>query len=500
MKRFLTIGLMVLVLAGGIGWYFFSQTAQADSAAPRDSVHIENGTIISTVKATNRLEAETEVSLSFETSGVVSTVLVEEGQLVYAGDPLARLDDASLTLQLDQAEANLAKVKAGSHPADIAAAEAALQSALTSYQKVLAPADEEDITAAKASLSAAWSNYNALLEDPSTDELTVLAAALRNAEIDLQQAQQEYDKVSYADNLGQLPQAAQLQHTTIAYQSALANYKIAVEPAAAEKLQSAWNQVVQAQTQLDKLNNGADDEDIALAQIAVAQAQAKLDRLVETPTAEDLKVAELQVLQAQLNLSKATLIAPVDGVVTAITVTADEPSTGRTVVLADLSALHVDLLVDEIDLPVVSVGQPAVITLDALPNQPMSGQVTAIAPAPDAISTGVANYQVTVAIKEQDPQAKVGMTANVDIETGRRDNVAVISTDLLQVDTSTGQPYVEKPGADGLPVRADVTLGLRSGQKIEVLNGLKAGDMVFAPVVKEITVKMQSGGAPGFNK
>lgn len=500
MKRLLTVSLIALTLVGGIWWYFNTQTAQADTVTDRQSIIVEAGSVISSVKATSRLEAETEVALNFEIAGTIAEIMVEQGQIVRAGEPLARLDAASLELQLAQAEASLAQIAAGAHPADIAAAEATAQSAQINYEKVIAGAEEEDLTAAESALISAWANYNALEEGPGEDELTVAAAAFRNAEIDLRRAQEAYDEVAYADNLGQLPQASELQRATIAYESALATYKITIEPAAAEQLQSAWNQVVQAQTALDKLKNGASDEDIALAQVEIVRAQAQLQRLLDTPTAEDLIVAELQVDQAELNLEKATLVAPIAGVVTDVNVTVGEQPVGSAIVITDLSALHINLSIDEIDLIEVAVNQPAVITLDALPNQPMSGQVIDIAPAPEASSTGVAGYEVAVALNKQNSQAKVGMTANVEIETGRRDNVLVIPANLLQVDPTTGQTYVEVSGADGQAVRRDVTLGLRSGQQIEVLDGLNAGDRILIPVVEEITVKMESAGPPGFGQ
>jgi multidrug efflux pump subunit AcrA (membrane-fusion protein) len=79
MKRFLIISLVVLVVAGGIWWYSNSQTAQADTVTNRASVVIEQGSVISSVKATNRLAAETEVSLNFETTGTVAEIFVKEG-------------------------------------------------------------------------------------------------------------------------------------------------------------------------------------------------------------------------------------------------------------------------------------------------------------------------------------------------------------------------------------------------------------------------------------
>ena len=483
MKRLILFtGIVIALLAGGwITWTYVQPSLTADDST-RQTVTIERGDILSTVKATNRLEARAETVLSFDLNGVVAEVLVERGQTVRTGDPLARLDTSDLELQLAQAEANLDKVKASARPEDIAAAEASLRSAQANYEKIAAGATAEDITVAQASLNSAWANYNALKEGPDDDEITVAAANFRNAEISLQNAQWAYDKIAYVDNIGETPQAAELQRATISYESALASYKLAVQGASDEQLVSAWAQVEQAQAQLDKLNNGPTVEELAMAQAQIDQAQAQLDKLLNTPTPEDLQSAQLQVDQARLNLSKATLTAPIDGVVTEVNITVGERPAGYVVRLADLSVLQIELQVDEIDLPAVSVGQPAVIVLDALPDSPMTGQVMAIAPAPVSSASGVAGYEVTVTLDEQAKGAKVGMTANVDIETSRREDVVVIPAHLIQVDKTTGQTYVERSRSDGQVERVDVNLGVRSGQTIEVLDGLEAGDQILLPL------------------
>ena len=493
MKRSLTIASVALIIfaAGGI-WFANNRPLRADEAVHRNSLTVSDGTIVSTVKATNALEPATELALSFETTGVVEEVLVERGQFVHAGEPIARIKSADLQLQLDQANANLAKLVTGSQPEDIAAAQASLASAQANYDKVAMGATAEDLAAAHAALASAKANYQALLDGPDDNELTVAAATLRSTEIALENAQSDYDKVAYVNNIGELPQSAALQQATIDYEAAKANYQLAVEAASDAELASTWSQVVQAQSQLDTLKSYPTAEDLAAAQAQVDQAQAQLEKLLNGTTAEDLAVAQIQVEQAELALSKATLKAPADGTITSVNIDAGEAvatGSGAVIILANVSNLHVDVQIDEIDLPAVEVGQAATVTLDALPDGPLAGIVTAIAPAPAASTTGATNYEVTVTLAEQPAQARVGMTANVAIETERRAGVVVLPAEYIQVDVQSGQTFVETRASDGRIVQNQITLGLRSGDNIEVLSGLQAGDEVLIPLPTEATSK-----------
>ena len=86
-----------------------------------------------------------------------------------------------------------------------------------------------------------------------------------------------------------------------------------------------------------------------------------MEKLKHSPGPEELAVAQNQVDQARLRLEKATLTAPVAGVITEFNTSVGErPGAAAVILLADLAELHIDLPVDEIDLPAVAVGQARV--------------------------------------------------------------------------------------------------------------------------------------------
>jgi len=290
MKRVIIVAsIIVLLLAAGmVGMALLGPSpAQADDTSA-EAVVIQPGALVSAVKATGQLEARTEVMLGFEINGVVAEVPVERGQAVRAGDLLARLDTAEAELQLAQAEVNLADLKAGTRAEDIAASQAALRNAQVNYEKIAAGSRAEDIAAAEASLRSARASYNDLADGLDEDEITIAAANFRAAEVALQTAQRAYDKVAYADNIGETPQAAELERATIEYESAKSNYNLKASGATKTQLAVGWSQVEQAQAQVDKLKNSPTPEELAMAQAQVDQAQAQLEKLKNGPTATDL--------------------------------------------------------------------------------------------------------------------------------------------------------------------------------------------------------------------
>lgn len=451
MKRILVVLVVAVLFFGALGvWFTRNQSSVVQAETERQAVPIHRGDIVSSVSATGNLEAEEEIELSFEMTGIVEEVFVKRGQEVKAGDPLAKLDTTSLDLAVAQAEVSLEQAK-------------------IELVQVQDDVDSDDLASARAQLASAQAQYDALLAGSSEDEITVAAADLRKAEVTLQDAQGAYDRVAYKGGIGASAESMALQDATIDHATALGNYNIAIAGADDEELKAAEAEIVSAQATLNNLLQGASDEEIALAESQVKAAQLSLDSTMR-------------------DIEEATLYTPVDSTVTAVNIQKGERTTegdagNIAIVLTDLDPLHIDVEIDEIDVPQIGVGQPAVVTVDALPDSSLSGVVSEIAPAPVSVDDGIVSYEVAVTLNEQNTKARPGMTANVEIETERRAGVLLIPSAFIQVDETSGQTYVEKPGSDGGTVRAAVTLGDRSGQRVEVVDGLQDGDLVLIPEI-----------------
>jgi multidrug resistance efflux pump len=162
---------------------------------------------------------------------------------------------------------------------------------------------------------------------------------------------------------------------------------------------AATAELDRSQVQLDMLNAGATEEQIAVAQAGVEQAQAA-------------------VAAAMLALERGEVRAPFAGTVGQVDTRVGEPILlGQSLVtIGDLSTLRVETTdLDEVDVTKVTVGQTVAVSFDALQQVMFVGTVTRISPMAAPGSGGV-NYTVVVELESMDPAIRWGMTAFVDIE------------------------------------------------------------------------------------
>jgi HlyD family secretion protein len=471
MRRFLTLVLILgLLVAGGwTAYQFYWLPRQAAAQAPTyETVAVARGSIASTVSATGNIEPEAEVSLSFRSTGRIEQVLVTPGQTVQAGQVLAQLETTDLTLAVAQArvsleisQAQLAKLETPPDPSDIATAQAAIEVAQAS------------VAGAEAALRSAQAAYQDLLLGPSEAQQTVNLAQVRQAEANLKVAQQAYNQVRHLPNIGELPQSAELEQATIAYEVAKAQAALTEEPPTQAQLAAALNQIAQAQVQLRQ------------AQSNVVTAQDNLQTLLAGPAQADLDIARAQVRQAQLNqlqaetaLTNAQLVAPLAGVVSQVNVRQGElPNAALpAIVLTDLDSFHMTVLVDEIDVRQVQVGQPVRLSVDALPDLDLTGKVTEISPTANNVS-GVIAYEVTIVPDATDAPLRAGMSATAIITTAQVDNVVLLPNRFIQIDRESRRAFVYKLVNDE-PVLQEVEIGLRNERESQILAGLTDGDTV----------------------
>ena len=344
---------------------------------------------------------------------------------------------------------------------DVAAAQAAVEVA------------QAAVASAEASLASAQASYRNLFAGPTSAQQVINEAQLRQSEIALKQAQEAYNKVKDQPDVGMMPQSQQLEQATVNYEVAKAQAEKTVEPANQAQQAQGLTQIAQAQSSIRQ------------AQVQVVNARNNLDDLIEGPAAEDLTIARAQVRQAQLNvlqaenaLANARLVAPIAGVVSEVNIKLAElaASTRPAVVLTDLSRFQLNVLVDEIDVRQVAVGQSVRLSVDALPDITILGQVTEIAPV-SSIVNNVVTYAVTVVPEETDQPLRVGMSATAVITTADVDDVVLAPNRFITIDRDSGEAYVFKM-VDGSPARQQVELGLRNERESQILAGLQDGDVL----------------------
>jgi len=214
-----------------------------------------------------------------------------------------------------------------------------------------------------------------------------------------------------------------------------------------------------------------------------ARADARARQANCDALAADVKRAQAQIRVTQVGLERTTLTAPFAGIVAKITGEVGEfttPSppgipTPPAVDLIDDSCLYVSAPMDEVDAPRLKPGQPARITLDALPGKVFAGHVRRIAPYVTEVEKQARTVDVEVDF-DTPPEAAllVGYSADVEAIIERRDNVLRVPTQAIQQDGT-----VLVLGKDDTLETRHLKTGLANWAFTEVVSGLGAGDRVL---------------------
>jgi HlyD family secretion protein len=289
--------------------------------------------------------------------------------------------------------------------------------------------------------------------------------------------------------------------------AALQNGPDALELLQAEaQITQAEHDLAEARESLAQIEAGPDPKEVARAEVQVAQAEYDLARTRESlaeieagPDPREIELAQAKVVstqatleEAQATLEAATMIAPFDGTVISVGAEVGDLVSSNNVVVAlvDLSNLRVLAIVDETDIVLVEIGQEAEITFDAFPSHRFSGQVLEV-PLQGNLVQNVLTYEVPVSLEGAAGVAlKPGMTANLEIVVGRRQNALLVPAMAVQ-QGEEGNVVLVQDTPQGPGVATPVQVGLSDGTYVEVVLGLIEGDRV---VVEYQAEQEQMGG------
>jgi len=261
---------------------------------------------------------------------------------------------------------------------------------------------------------------------------------------------------------------------------------------AAEALHQAEVRVAQAEQDLARARQLgeagsvprqlAEDAERTLA-VARSQRETAAAQAVSAAGADErlavatLSQAEGAKAMAASRLAETEIRAPAPGLVVAREVEqGDVVQPGREVLaMTGDGALELTAPVDEKNLALLRVGQPAQASADAFSGQVFDATVALIAPAVDAARGTV---EVRLAIPSPPPVLRTDMTVSINVDVGRKAAALVIPAEAIR--DPTGEPWVLAI-VDGRARRRPVTLGLRGDALVEITAGLAAGDAVVAP-------------------
>ncbi len=256
------------------------------------------------------------------------------------------------------------------------------------------------------------------------------------------------------------------------------------------------------------------------AQNALVSAKANLNSSRAQAQSARAQIAQstASLQSAELDLSRTRITAPTSGVVIdklvepGTTVAASFQTPNLFTIASDTSRMQVEAAVDEADIGQVRRGQDVRFTVDSYPNDTFEARVQQIRQAATQ-DTNAVSYLVILDVDNPDGKLLTGMTANVDIITGRRTDalrVPIAATRFLpresdrmhlsaeENEAAAGKVTIWVPGEEPYkPMRRAVTLGLIGEEFAEVTSGLEEGQTILVRSRERTDEEMRSGlGSP----
>jgi phosphatidylserine decarboxylase len=272
----------------------------------------------------------------------------------------------------------------------------------------------------------------------------------------------------------------------------------AAAPAAAENARQNYERAQQlfkdggivSQAVLDQAQR-----DWRMGQAKLESARQRYELIMAPPRVEDVRAAQADVELARARLAQAAdnyensfVRSPVDGVVIKRNMNPGESISYESlfqpmVSVADTTRLMVRAEVDETDIGKVQIGQRADIRSEAYPGQTFYGRVVRISgglgkkKVQTDNSTEKIDTDILETFVETDPGSplRVGLRVDVYVQLTRKENVLIVPRRAVML--TDGVPLVQVKSAAGVrsqPVR----LGAQDGMNVEILEGLKQGDVV----------------------
>lgn len=291
-----------------------------------------------------------------------------------------------------------------------------------------------------------------------------------------------------------------------------------------DRAQGLYQEALIAKSEYDNRKNAWET-----AQAGLAQAQARLAQMKAQKDSADRRISQSRANLTRVSdvLRKTTYAAPFDGMITNLPVREGETvvigiqnSPGSTLMsIADMSVITAEVKVDETDIVNVKLGQPAEVTIDAIPKKNFKGLVTEIGNNAIVRSTGLAttqqttasqeakDFKVVVTLQEPPENLRPGLSATAKITTAVRNHALTIpiqaltvrqQTDLQAENDGKGSVQAAAPQSEASKAKdrdkeeiqgvfvirnrkaefMPVETGITGTTDIEVLKGLKEGDEI----------------------
>jgi multidrug efflux pump subunit AcrA (membrane-fusion protein) len=393
--------------------------------AEKPTYNVQRGTVQNIFQFSGRVSPTKEEELAFKTAGFVKNVYKERSAPIKKGELIAELEMEGLVNQLAQAQISLEK------------SQVSLSEAQQANRRLIAES-KVNLEIKKLRLDKAKE------QDPSLNTL-IVKLRLNEAQVAVQLAQANYDRISWQPGIEATSAARNLQSATTAYEIAKANYDIAVQSERGYKYD------------LDVMQK---DYDLSVLK------HTWLEEGVDPNLVKAVEQAKLTAERSQSQIEGMQIIAPFDGVVNNISIAKGRQVTAfqTVIVVADPSLGEITAQLSDADMTKLKEGMPVTVTLSSFPNKPLPGKISKL---PYPFSGGGTA-----------PKLTSGDSVKVSVLLEKADNTLWLPPAAVR--TFEGRNFVVIQAENNRQRRIDIKVGIKGTERIEVLEGLQEGQIVIS--------------------
>ncbi len=447
----------LLVIAATLFFNIFSSPLAIFTNPTARMVQVSRGDLTTTITGTGKLISENVDSLAFSTEGVVEVLNVKVGQMVKKGDVLASLKDTEkLTLEVENQELALQKAEEAIRDLE--------ENAELNLARSLA-----DKAAAGEEFDRAQKNLITKGQPRCSKDVT------EQYYIDYMYARHDYNMWhSYLIDGG-------TGYGTMYIQERMAPYKKSMQ------LNYANWKYCEGYTELEKQESEANME---LARANFEKAAAEYDEIAGNNGIDPLEMAILEakrgdaeraLSEARENLANATLIAPFDGVITAVNGNIGLTyKKGTFIEIADLENEVVQTSIEETDLQNFKTGCGAAVTFTTHKEQTYQGTVVKVDPSLTTwFDTTVVQGWVKLidALPDSIKNYSLDLDASVSINCTHAADVLMVPVESIHTDKNGSYVFVLDRQTETQEKR-EVTLGKSTTTHAVITSGLQEGEFV----------------------
>lgn len=529
-KKIILIVIVIIVVLGFVIYQFFIKKEKPEFVLEK----VVNGTVLKTVSETGMVKISEEIKLGFKNAGRIEKILVKVGDVVEAGKELAKIETNQFYIELAEyqaalevAQADYNKLLAGSSPEEIKVAGAEVANTQAAFNKAEQNLGDVKLSA-EEDLKQTYQNALNVLDEAYLKIYNAYNTAYNIQQTYFTVSDQEGIKVREKKDIiknaldqadfyiSQAKNSSQNEKTDAALKeikSFLSETKNALEVirnmteeplyrnvvSSSDKtsldnqksyINTAYSNIVTVQQNIsttkiaNQTNINSSQSEVAIAEAKLEKAKDELALKKAGPRQEDIDLYQAKIKQAQAKVSllqsqlrEAVLKSPNKGQITKINKREGEMVQPTDWVVSSLPKGNFQIEVDiyEEDIVDVKIGDPVEIFIPAFPDENLKGLVVSVNPAEKMVSE-VVYYETTIDLMDLKEGIKPGMTADIVIETNKKENVLVVSKKAVN---KVNNKKIVKVFKEGKIEEREIEIGLEGDDSVEIISGLEEGEEVI---------------------